>query len=245
MPRMPRNAHRPIRRSRGFIAGAALVAVLVVAGIVVSLGTLLGGRNGADGGKDGSSAPHAVRSSPAGGSVCGLAGLDPAGATITVAPATRWATIGTMAAPSSPTAGPGRKQSDGLRSCYAHTVAGALFAVANVWSMGSDSRLYRSVLEQNTATGAGRTAALSEAVGPSNTGVSSQIAGFKITSYSPSEATVDIAFQLSSGTQISFPAPVKWQDGDWKIELGADGTPVFRPITLQSLAGYTPWAGTE
>jgi hypothetical protein len=242
---MPRRGEHPIHRSRGFIAGAALVAVLVVAGVVVSLGALLGGRNAASGEKDAGNAPRAVKSAAAGGSVCGLTGMDSAGATLTVAPVTRWATVGTMAAPSSPTAGPGRKQSDGLRSCYAHTVAGALFAVANVWAMGSDSRLYRSVLEQNTATGAGRTAALNETVGPSNTGVSSQIAGFKVTSYSPSEATVDIAFQLSSGTQISFPAPVKWQNGDWKIELGADGTPVFRPITLQSLAGYTPWAGTE
>ena len=242
---MPRNAQRPIHRSRGFVAGAALVAVLVVAGIVVSLGVLLGGRNGDAGGTDRSGAPRAVKNAAAGGSVCGLPGMDPAGATLTVAPVTRWATVGTMAAPSSPTAGPGRKQSDGLRSCYSHTAAGALFAVANVWAMGSDSRLYRRVLEQNTATGAGRTAALNEAVGPSNTGVSSQIAGFKVTSYSPSEATVDIAFQLSSGTQISFPAPVKWQNGDWKIELGTDGTPVFRPITLQSLAGFTPWAGTE
>ena len=242
---MPRRSEQPIHRSRSFIAGAALVAVLVVAGIVVSLGALLGGHSGGGGGTDGSGAPRAAKGAAAGGSVCGLTGMDAAGATLTVAPVTRWATVGTMAAPSSPTAGPGRKQSDGLRYCYSHTVAGALFAVANTWAMGSDPRLYRSVLEQNTATGAGRTAALNEAVGPSNTGVSSQIAGFKVTSYSPSEATVDIAFQLSSGTQISFPAPVKWQDGDWKIELGTDGTPVFRPITLQSLAGYTPWAGTE
>ncbi len=242
---MGRRSEQSTRHRPGFIAGAALVAVLFVAGIVVSLGALLGGRSGTDSGRVGNGAPRAATSAVAGGSVCGLTGMDSPGATLTEAPVTRWATVGTMAAPSSPTAGPGRKQSDGLRSCFSHTVAGALFAVANVWAMGSDSRLYRSVLEQNTATGAGRTAALNETVGPSNTGVSSQIAGFKITSYSPSEATVDIAFQLSSGTQISFPAPVKWQNGDWKIELGADGTPVFRPITLQSLAGYTPWAGTE
>jgi hypothetical protein len=171
--------------------------------------------------------------------------MDQTGATVTASPTTRWATVGTMAAPSSPTAGPGRTQSNGLRSCYSHTAAGALFAVANVWAMGSDSRLYRGVLEHDTAAGAGRTAALNQAVGPSNTGMSAQIAGFKISSYSPSTATVDIAFQLSSGTQVSFPAPVQWQDGDWKIQLGDDGTPVFRPTTLQSLAGYTLWTGTE
>src|SRR3954462_14363714 len=125
---MPRTTQQPMRQRPGFIAGAALVAVLVVAGIVVSLGALLGGRSGAAGGKDGSGAPRAVKSAVAGGSVCGLTGMDSAGATLTVAPVTRWATVGTMAAPSSPTAGPGRKQSDGLRYCYAHTVTGALFA---------------------------------------------------------------------------------------------------------------------
>ena len=235
---MPRTSTEPPSRvNRGFIAGAAIVAVLVVAGVVVFLGAVFGGHPSTP------STPSAAAPA-AGGSTCGLAGLAPAGAALTSAPATTWATVGTMAAPVSTTVGPGRKQENGLRSCYAHTVAGALFAVANVWAMGSDPRLYRDVLEQNTATGPGRDAALQQAVGPSNTGMNAQIAGFRITAYSPTEATVDIAFLLSTGTQISFPTPVTWQNGDWKVELADDGTPVFRPTTLQSLAGYIPWAGT-
>lgn len=236
---MPRTSTgSPSRPGRGFIAGAAVVAVLVVAGVAVSLGAAFGGHPSEP-------TPASRAAGPvAGGSTCGLTGLDRADATLTAAPVTRWTTVGTMAAPASATAGPGRQQQDGLRSCYAHTVTGALFAVANVWAMGSDPRLYRQVLEQNTASGPGRGAALQQDVGPSNTGMSAQIAGFKVTAYSPSEATVDIAFQLSSGTQISFPTPVRWQDGDWKVELADDGTPVFRPTTLQSLAGYIPWAGT-
>ena len=58
-------------------------------------------------------------------------------------------------------------------------------------------------------------------------------------------ATVDVALQTSTGEQVSFPVPVVWQGGDWKVQLTDDGTPVFRPAILQSLAGYVPWAGTE
>lgn len=242
---MPRNAQRPIRRSRGFIAGAALVAVLVVAGIVVSLGAFLGGRSGTAGGTDGSGAPRAVPSTAAGGSVCGLTGMDSAGATLTVAPMTRWATVGTMAAPSSPTAGPGRQQENGLRSCYARTVTGALFAVANFWATGSDPRVYRQIVQQNVAAGPGQAKALAASGAPSNTGMSAQITAFKIGSYRPSAATVDVALQTSDGQQVGFPVPLVWQDGDWKVQLADDGTPVFRPTILQTLTGYTPWAGTE
>ena len=242
---MPRRSEQPTRRSRGFIAGAALVAVLVVAGIIVSLGALLGGRSGTDSGRDGNGAPRAVASAMAGGSVCGLTGMDSAGATLTVAPVTRWATVGTMAAPSSSTSGPGRKQSDGLRSCYAHTATGALFAVANFWATGSDPRLYRQIVQQNVAAGPGQAKALSASGAPSNTGMSAQIAAFKISSYRPAAATVDVALQTSDGQQVGFPVPLVWQAGDWKVQLADDGTPVFRPTILQTLTGYIPRAGTE
>lgn len=242
---MPRRSEHPTRHRPGFIAGAALVTALVVAGIVVSLGALLGGRSGADGGRDGNGAPRAVASAMAGGSVCGLTGMGSPGATLTEAPVTRWATVGTMAAPSSPTAGPGRKQSDGLRSCYAHTVTGALFAVADFWATGSDPRLYRQIVQQNVAAGPGQAKALSASGAPSNTGMSAQITAFKISSYRPAAATVDVALHTSDGQQVGFPVPLVWQDGDWKVQLADDGTPVFRPTILQTLTGYIPWAGTE
>ena len=176
-------------------------------------------------------------------STCGLPGLDPAGTTLTAAPATVWTTVGTMAAPSAKGVGPGRTSGDGLRFCYAHTAAGALFAVANLWAMGTDSRLTVPVLQQQTVPGPGRTAALAAGTPQANTGLSAQIAGFKVTSYTGRAATVDIAFQLNTGQLVSFPAPVQWDGGDWKAVLADDGTPVFRPSTLLGLAGYVPWAG--
>ncbi|MFD1722425.1 hypothetical protein [Amnibacterium endophyticum] len=228
------------RPGRGFVTGAAVVAVLVVAGVAVSLGAAFGAH------PTKAAAPASPAAGPvAGGSTCGLTGLDRTDATLTIAPPTRWTTVGTMAAPSSATAGPGRQQSDGLRSCYAHTVTGALFAVANFWATGSDPRLYRQIVETNVADGPGRDTALRASGAPSNTGTSAQIAGFKVDSYRPNAATVDVALQSSSGQQIGFPVPVVWQDGDWKVQVADDGTNVFRPTILSSLAGYVPWAGAE
>jgi hypothetical protein len=239
---MPRSRTDPTSRpSRSFLAGAAIVAVLVIAGAAVSLGALFGDQpsNRADSGPSASARPAA------GGSVCGLTGMDRAGATLETAPTTRWATVGTMAAPSSRTAGPGRVQEDGFRSCYAHTVTGALFAVANFWATGSDPRLYRQIVEHNVAAGSGRTRALAQSGAPSNTGMSAQITAFQVRSYRPTAATIDVALQTSTGQQVGFPVPVLWQDGDWKVQLADDGSNVFRPTILQTLAGYTPWAGTE
>lgn len=219
---------------RGLTIGAGIVAILVIAAVGVSMGAA----------SHHSPGPAAVSSTPrqaSGGSSCGLAGMDPAGATLTTAPAARWATVGTMAAPASPTAGPGRIGSDGLRSCYAHTVTGAVFAVANFWATGSDPRLYRAITEQNVATGPGQQAALQQSGVPANTGQSAQIAGFKVLAYRPTAATVDVALQSSDGQQIGFPIPLVWQDGDWKIQLADDGSNVFRPTILQTLTGYIPW----
>lgn len=238
---MPHPKDPAAGRSRGFLAGAALVAVLVVAGIAVCLGAIFAGPHSTGPAAAGTGAAGPV----AGGSICGLPGMDHAGATLTTAPAARWSTVGTMAAPSSKVAGPGRVQADGLRSCYAHTVAGALFAVANFWATGSDPRLYRQIIEQNVAAGPGRAKALAEPGAPSNTGMSAQIAAFTVRSYRPDSATVDVALQASTGQQISFPVPVVWQDGDWRVQLADDGSNVFRPTILPSLASYTPWAGAE
>jgi hypothetical protein len=235
----PTNTGSSSHPGRGFVAGAAVVAVLVVAGVAVSLGAAFGDH------PSDPATPSRVAGAMAGGSTCGLTGLDRAGATLTVAPVTRWATVGTMAAPTSTSAGPGRQQENGLRSCYAHTVTGALFAVANFWATGSDPRLYRQIIETNVADGPGRDEALRAPGAPSNTGTSAQIAGFKVDSYRPIAATIDVALQSSNGQQIGFPVPVVWQDGDWKVEVADDGTNVFRPTILSSLAGYVPWAGAE
>ncbi|PPF14667.1 MULTISPECIES: hypothetical protein [unclassified Rathayibacter] len=231
--------------SRGFIFGAIIFGVLVLAAILLAI-TSLGGGGGQS--APATSATPAVTASPetdtAAASVCNLPGYDESG-TLSTAPVTDWTIVGTMAAPSSDTAGPGVIGEDGLRSCYAHTVEGSLFSVANLWAMGTDGRLADAVLERQTAPGAGRDAAIAADIPQSNTGGSVQIVGFRVSSYTADEATIDIAFRSNTNQLLSFPAPVTWVDGDWKSVLTADGQPPFRPTALTSLGGYIPWAGTE
>ena len=233
----------PYKR-KGFNFGAVLFVVLFLAATVIGLTSSRGGGDEV--------ATPAATSSPAAApqvaasdkSVCGLPGYEETG-TLTEAPATTWTFVGSMAAPGSEQAGPGAIGNDGVRSCYAHTVDGAVTAVANIWAMGSDARLARLSLEKMTAPGAGRDAAIAANIPPANTGLSVQIVGVKVLSYDGRDATVDVAFRSSTGQLLSFPAPVTWAEGDWKSVLTDDGQPPLRPVALQSLGGYIPWEAAQ
>lgn len=231
---------RPARR--GFIFGAVIVGILILLAAVLIVSSLIGGGNTP------SASPTPEPSSPGASaqseqaSICGFTNTESADS-ITTAPVADWVIVGTMAAPEDPEVGPGEVAGDGFRTCYARTATGALFAAANIWAMGSDAQLAPQITDLLTVPGAGRDAALNAQAGASTTGLSAQIAGFKILSYTGSTATVDIAFRLNTGDLISFPQKLEWSDGDWKVLLADDGSPALRPSNLQSLGGYIPWAG--
>ncbi|PPG79281.1 hypothetical protein C5D04_10090 [Rathayibacter sp. AY1D2] len=231
--------------TKGFIIGATVVGVLALSGIVLGVTSLDAGGGGTTTADPGVSTPNPSSTlSAEAESVCGLPGYEETG-TLTAAPTTEWTIVGTMAAPESAVVGPGITGTDGVRSCYAHTPEGALFAIANVWAMGTDARLSSLVTAQLTVPGAGRDAALAKDTTQSNTGLSAQIAGFKLLSYSGTDATVDTAFQVSNGSLLSFAYALKWVEGDWKIVLTDEGDPTFRPVALQSLGGYVTWSGVS
>ena len=83
------------------------------------------------------------------------------------------------------------------------------------------------------------------AIPPSNTGGSVQIVGFRVSSYTADEATIDIAFRSNTNQLLSFPAPVQWVDGDWKAVVTDEGKSPYQAAQLQSLGGYVLWSGTE
>jgi hypothetical protein len=229
----------PFKR-KGFIFGAVLFVALFLAAAVIGVTSSLGGG-------DKETAPVATSPSSAAPqiaasdkSVCGLPGYEETG-TLDAAPEATWAFVGTIAAPATEQAGPGVIGDDGLRSCYAHTVEGAVLAVANIWAMGSDGRLSALALDKMTAPGPGRDAAMAANIPQANNGLSVQIAGVKLLSYDGKNATVDVAFRTGTGQIASFPSPVTWVDGDWKLVLTDDGQPPLRPAALQSLGGYLPW----
>lgn len=228
-------------RTRGFIAAAIVVGVIVLAAIIVLVSALSAP-------KDPVVQPTSTSGPVASGddkSVCGLEGFE-AESSLTAAPDNEWELVGTVAAPTAPRVGPGLVRDDRLRTCFAHTAEGALFAAINYFGAASDARTIPLILDL-VADGPGKDAAVEEGgtpdFGPSSTRV--QVAGFKVNSYTSDEAVIDIAFSVTSASSqlVSMPIAVVWQDGDWKLELADDGRFPFSAAPLQSLGGYIPWSG--
>jgi len=231
--------------SRGFIFGAIIFGALVLAAVLLAVTSLDAGGGQSTAAPATSATPTALATADsAAESVCGLTGYEESG-TLSSAPETEWTIVGTMAAPERADVGPGVIGDDGVRSCYAHTVEGALFATANLWAMGTNASLTTPVLEQLVVPGPGRDIALATEYGSSSNGVSAQIAGFKVLSYTGDRATIDTAFTLNNGTLSSGAQELQWSDGDWKVVLTDDGQPSYRPVALQSLGGYIVWGGVQ
>ncbi|WP_435094691.1 hypothetical protein [Clavibacter michiganensis] len=244
----------PFHKRPLWIAIAAFLAlVLVGGGIAAATGAFSGGgtpaaapRSDAAAAEPETSASPSASALPDGAaSVCGLPGYEET-SSLDTAPATTWKLVGTVAVPDDPQgAGPGRTDSGGLRTCYAHTSKGALYAVVNYMGQSTDGRLKTRIADL-AAQGPGKAAIAKSLASPSSSSNARlQVAGFKISSYSASEATVDVATAITSkgGALVSFPIVMRWEDGDWKLELADDGTLPLDPSQLQSLGGYIPWAG--
>lgn len=232
----------PFRR-KGFIAAAVVVGIIFLAAIIVLVTTFLGSP------KDETPSTTAPTSSPNSSSspdpaedpsVCGLKAFE-TDDTLNGAPDVEWELVGTVAAPSSESAGPGSIDK-GFRTCYAHTAEGALVMASNFLAMGSDATLGDRLLEL-VAPGPGRDALASELGNSSSSSTRAQIAGFAIGAYSEDAATVDLAMNYSDGTLISIPLKLLWVEGDWKVELTAAGEYPLAPVQLDNLGGYTPWSG--
>jgi hypothetical protein len=228
--------------SRGFIAAAIVIGVIVLAGVVVLVTSL--------------TAPHdpvaQPTSTPSGpvalgndNSVCGLPGFETE-SSLTTAPDTKWELVGTVASPIDPKVGPGKIDSDGIRTCFAHTAEGALFATVNYVGLSSDARtrpLIVDLIEPGLGRDAVKTAA--SAGGGESPNSRLQVAGFKVNSYTAHEAVIDVAWTVTSsgGQLVSFPMVLHWVGSDWKVVLTDDGSFPFTLAPLSSLGGYIPWAG--
>lgn len=236
----PRN---PFSR-RGFIAAAIVVGIIVLAAIIVLVTSLTRG-SGVNTAQPtaGPSTSTTPGGDPADKSVCGLPGLETESA-LTVAPTNEWELVGSVAAPTDPEgAGPGATAGQ-FRTCFAHTAEGALFAAVNSVAASTDSRNSSRMWElladgpaKDTVKAAGE-----QPTSTSNTRL--QVAGFKVNSYSAAEATIDVAYTITSegGSLVSYPTVVRWEDGDWKVVITETGAPIA-PGPLSNLGGYIPWAG--
>lgn len=232
-----------------FVLAAVVVALIAVFAVVLTI-TGPADSNDRDPTPRTNSATPSAEPDPAGDSdsACGLEAGDQ---TIPVtAPAdTQWELVGTVAAPTAPdTIGPGVVD-DGLRSCFARSPTGALYAAVNFIATASDPALRQQAVRSLTASGPGRDRALREVEGPQNaSGNSVQLGGFTILNYSDEAATVDLAFRATRPGEtvaglVHLPLSLRWEDGDWKAAVPPTGElfPGLGPIP--DLTGYAAWSG--
>ncbi|MDR6623616.1 hypothetical protein [Sinomonas atrocyanea] len=224
-----------------FIISAVVVAIIAALAIILAL-IPRGGGTPAAGPATAAAGHSTAQPSPASeASVCGLPSGDQAKPA--TAPAdTKWELVGKIAAPTSPQQfGPGRTQANGLRSCFAHSPTGALYAGANVVALASSGR-NDLVLRYLTVDSPERTKMLgSSAPADTSGGPSVQLAGFRISDYSRERAVIEYGFKASNGTLGSLPVVLQWSGGDWKAVPPASGQPEGKQ--LADLNGFIPWTG--
>lgn len=228
-----------------FVAAAGVVGLIAVLG--VGLAVIPGGD------KDPAPAQSApVAEAPAAGgsaadpalSICGLPAGDqtvPASAP----KATKWELVGTMAAPTAPKQfGPG-KVAAGIRSCFAHSPTGALYAASSFVAMVNLPATRVPAAKSLTATGPDREAFIAETVATTagaTPGI--QIGGFRVLNFSPTITTVDLGLKVTTSTAVGYAHTVltmRWEGGDWKAEAPPAGQSPTQ--VLPSLEGYLPWTG--
>jgi len=228
----------------GFITATVVVAIILILGILVVVRTA--GSNdpaaaptgGADPGASVTPDPSEAAAEP---SVCGLDGEVLSGS-LTSAPDAKWEYQGTVAYPTSTTYGPGETTADGVRYCFQHSPAGALFMAANAITQGSDPAVSAAWADQVLAEGPFRDQLLTDVGAGSSEGTRLRLAGFRILSYDGETARVDLGVVGSSSGQavtLSGVYELVWQGGDWKIS-----TDVQAPLdmaTIPDLAGYITW----
>lgn len=172
---------------------------------------------------------------------------------LTEAPAgTRWELYQGVVLPYSPTAGPKTVDGLGVASGYTHDAAGALFA-----SLQIDTRrflapddLSRNVVDTQIVAGEGRDAwiAYRTTINIAPNSVPStqlaQVAGFKVSNYTDTVATISVARKGTSGGLQAADFTVTWVDGDWKLVLLPSGSSATSyVVTDLEGAGYIPWSG--
>ncbi|MCD5342797.1 hypothetical protein LR392_11255 [Arthrobacter sp. AK04] len=228
----------------GFIIAAALVVALIAAAVVIFL--IPKGQENAqpapvNPGSSASASPSL--SAGTGKSVCGLPASSETA--LGAAPKSKWELVGTMAVPTDPsTAGPGTVGKDGLRSCFAQSPTGALYATANIWAASFNGYAKQVYLELSADSPSRDKAVQAIKEGKDVGGGTSpkvQIAGFIIHSYTPENAVVELAIKSSDGGYGAFSTSLLWEDGDWKMDIPAAGGGTVRQIS--DLSSFIPWAG--
>ncbi|MER6733791.1 hypothetical protein [Streptomyces puniciscabiei] len=155
-----------------------------------------------------------------------------------------WSLAKTAALPRSKSAGP--MVVNGLTaSCYAHTPRGALLAAINTPYRVALAAPDKAPVEKLVLPGAGRDkleAQLSQV--DVQAGELSQVAGFRVVSYTPQTAVVTLVNgSADAHTLKSSDITVQWSDNDWKVVAREDGSLTTPATPVSDLLGYIQFGG--
>ncbi len=228
------------RRGRGWlIASLAVVGVVAVAGVIVMIAALNRPSTEPTSAPVPSSTSSATVTRTTQGA-CGPVAYEKTN-NLTAAPRTTWEPWGATVLAGSDTAGPKQKNDHGIRSCYARTAEGALYAMANAAAYCTDSRYSAEANGLIIASGPGRDAAVKAAGDYKPCQPSADlIRGYRFSSYDGNTATIYLAVEVS-GQMGTVPYQLTWEDGDWKLVVTDDGQPPMAAGPLDSMSGYTVW----
>ncbi|WP_047891170.1 hypothetical protein [Micromonospora sp. RV43] len=234
-------ADRPPWTRPGFVASAALVLLVVIAGVLIAV--LAPGGDGNDVGGGGSPAnPAPAESDPEQPLPTAVPTTPPAGV--------RWELVGPLAVPVSATAGP-KQVTETSASGFAHTPEGALLAAAQI-SMRSSYSLGREhwepTIERQFAPSADRDRLLAELrasdASPADPGSQSQVAGFSYQSYTPDTAVIGLVLRAPSAGTPRYHVlslTLLWQNGDWRMQAPPGGAWVSVNRVTSDLTGVVEW----
>lgn len=228
-------------RDGRFIAAAALIGLILVAGIFVVISRLIGGGDDdTDGGARPDPSPSASSTSGS-SSACGLP--DDTSSTLTDAPDATWKIVGTTAVPSNKVTGPESFES-GIPRCFSRSPAGALFAATWLTALLNEPQYATpELVRARFVPGPDVDAMLADDSGEV-TKIPAQIAGFRVEDYSPDRATVSVVTRLSDGPDagqlLQIVMTMVWVDGDWLWSVGPAGP---QGNAVPSLSGFIPWSG--
>lgn len=228
----------------GFIISAALVLAIIAAALIIFL-MPKGSPQAEPAGTTTSPVPTSSSTATSGAeeSICGLPSSD--STALGAAPKSTWMLLGTMAVPSDPaTVGPGTTGASGLKSCFARSPSGALYAAANIWA-ASFNGYANEVYTELAADSPSRDKALQAIKEGKDLGGGNapkvQIAGFILHSYTPEAAVVELALKSADGGLGAITTSLVWEKGDWKLDVPTAGGGKVRQVS--DLSAYIPWSG--
>lgn len=229
----------------GFIASAVLLfIVLLMAGYLVWSNTRDEGEpvsqepQQEEAGESPNTEDGEEPESAEGDSVCGLSGIAEDGASLTRAPeADGWEYENIVPYPVSAEYGPAAEDDSGYRYCFQQTPEGALFFTANAVEQGSVGNSAEWI-EYAVSEGSQRDELVQEGATATGEGndVRLDVVGFRIMSFSPDEAIVQLALDgqgQGETVQLSAEVSLVWEDGDWKYDGNSE-----EPISLVPVGGH-------